>query len=402
MSHTPSATQPKSSGARRCCLAVLVAVGGAAVVLSACSNQGRDSEVQRSTPFVFQALNLRQQDSQGRLLWLVTSPEARYDLSRRLAQARNLRGEIHTNGQALYRLEASHGTVLSDGAVIQLEGQVTIQRLGRDPVTIEASRMRWYPRQQRIELDRRAAAFDQSLKLTASKATLLLDRDLLQLRGQPQLQSRQPLSAGDGQLRLRLQQVDWSPGSGVLRAPGPVNAVGTTASGVSRRLQSAGLMGNTVARRLELLAPVRVQIPDRQAWLNAQGSTIDFNSRTVSSSAPLTAAVGPLQISGQAWRLLLDSGDAEILAGCRLAQPDLSLAAQRCRWNWRSERIGATGDVVLKRQANRQTTRAQTLRGRIGKQGLLVFSAPGSRVRSTLVLPQGSPAGTPKAAAIRW
>lgn len=380
----------------------LIGVCLVASSLAGCSRPSGEPEAQqRRTPFVFQALNLRQQDAQGRLLWLVTSPEARYDLSRRLALARQLTGEIHANGQPLYRLEASHGTVLSDGEVIQLEGDVTVERLGADPVTIQASRMRWYPRQQRIELDRQAQARDETLKLTASKATLLLDRDLLQLRGQPLLQTLQGLGRGVGPLRVQLQQIDWAPVSGRLSAVGPVLASSSVPNGSPRRLQAAGLQGNSAARTLTLLAPVRLDAPDQRSWLQAQTSTVDLRSNTVVSNAAFSGAVGPLRISGASLRLNLASSSAEILSGCRLVQPDAALSARRCSWNWQSDQVGASGDVVLRRQANRQTTRAQQLRGRIGTTGLLEFSSPGSRVRSTLVIPPPKPDPKTKGAAIR-
>ncbi|MEB3173230.1 MAG: LPS export ABC transporter periplasmic protein LptC [Cyanobacteriota bacterium] len=372
-----------------------------AAVLAGCSSTSQNQQPnQGSTPFVFQALNLRQQDAQGQLLWRVNSPEARYDLNRRLALARNLSGEIHAKGQVLYRLQASHGTVINDGAVIQLEGVVRIERLGQDPVTITASRMRWYPPQQRIELDRGASAQDQDLRLTAAKATLLFDRDLLQLRGQPTLMARRAV-AGAGLDQLKLQQLDWSPGSGRLMAPGPVQASSTASGQIRRELKASGLEGNTLSRTLTLKEPVRVSVPAQNAWLEARSSTIDLVSGQVRSGAPFTAAVGPLQIAGEALQLDLRASVAQIVAGCRLRQPDLSLSARRCSWNWQNEAIAATGSVVLRRQANQQTTRAAQLRGRIGPRGLLVFSAPGSRVQSTLVLPPAQPRRQQSPSAIR-
>jgi len=371
------------------------------LALSGCSQSTPKAQPRRDSPFVFQALNLRQQDAQGRLLWSVTSPEARYDLSRRLALARQLRGDIHTNGQALYRLQASQGTVFSDGDVIQLEGAVSVERLGADPVMIQASRMRWYPRQQRIELDRHAQAFDRTLKLTASKATLLFEKDLLQLRGRPTLQTRAALGPSEGPLRLQLQQLDWSPGSGRLIALGPVQASSPTRGNGNRSLKAVGLEGNTALRRLTLLGPVRLEAPDQSAWLQAQTSTLDLAANTLGSNAPFTAAIGGLRIAGQSLRLLLASNEAEILGGCQLRQPDASLSAQRCRWNWNTDQVNASGGVVLRRQANQQTTRAKQLHGRIGSRGLLEFSSPGARVRSTLVLPPAKPEAKTRATAIR-
>ena len=374
---------------------VLVA---ALTLLSGCSRQGATPAPRRPTPFVFQALNLRQQDGQGRLLWRVSSPEARYDLSRRLAQARELRGDIHVNGQALYRLLASHGTVINDGQVIQLEGDVRIERLGIDPVTIRASRMRWYPRQQRIELDRRAEASNPQLLLQARRATLLLAQDRLELRGQPRLQRRRPGKGTEGGLSLRVNALDWSPGNGRLSARGPVMANGLGSGAERGSLQASSLSGNTLQRRLELQAPVLLSVPERRAWLNAQQTVIDLNDNSVSSTAPFTAAVGLLNISGQGFNLALAQQLVTLPSGCRLVQPDANLDAGSCRWNWRSQQVQAGGGVVLRRPQQQQVTRAASLSGRLGPDGLLILRAPGSKVRSTLRLPPSSPGtGTPAA-----
>lgn len=371
-------------GRRRLTSATLLAVG--LVLLGSCSRQRDDSAQQRSTPFVFQALNLRQQDGQGRLRWRVTSPEARYDLSRHLAQARGLRGEIHVNGQPLYQVLASHATVVNDGQVIQLEGDVRIERLGTDPVTIRASRMRWYPRDQRIELDRRAEASNLQLLLQAQRATLLLAQDRLELRGEPRLQRRQPVSAPGSSMQLRVRSLDWSPGSGSLVARGPVQASEPVPGVGPRTLQASGLVGNTLERRLTLQAPVVLNLPDRRAWLKAQQSTINLKDNTVNSAAPFSAAVGALKINGQGFTLALDQKLVTVFNGCRLVQSDASLQAGSCRWNWQSQQVQANGGVLLQRPAQQQVTRADSLSGRLGANGLLVLRSPGSKVRSTLRL----------------
>jgi len=371
------------------------------LLLTGCGQAARRDTGSRTTPFVFQALDLRQQDSAGRPLWQVVSPEARYDLARRVAQARDLRGEISQQGRPLYRLAASHGTVLNDGEVIQLEGVVTIQRLGREPFRVSATRMRWYPRQQRLELDRRPEAYDTRLRLRASKATLWVDRDLLELRGTPSVVSRGDGANGLKQFRLTAPQFDWSPGSGGLVAPGPVVATSGVAGAADRRLQAAGLRGNTLIRSLQLLAPVRFASPQQRAWLNADTTTLDLNTNLMVSEAPFTAAYGALRIQGRGLRVGLNTTEATIAEGCRLQQPDGRLRADRCIWNWNSNAVLATGRVELQRRANRQTTRAGQLSGRLGADGLLEFTAPGSRVRSTLVFPQGPPGRPSKAAATR-
>ena len=139
-------------------------------------------------PFVFRSLNLRQQDRLGRPGWELTSPEARYDLRRRVAQALRPKGVIYQKGKATYRLSADSGTVINDGEVILLEGAIRVEQLLPQPVLIRASRVRWFPSRELMEVDRHPEAFDAQSRIVAQRARFLIDRDQLELRGSPQLQ----------------------------------------------------------------------------------------------------------------------------------------------------------------------------------------------------------------------
>ena len=107
------------------------------------------------------------------------------------------------------------------------------------------------------------------------------------------------------------------------------------------------------------------------------------------------------QIKGQGFNLALDQTLVIVSNGCRLVQKDASLQAGSCRWNWQNQQVQANGGVVLQRPAQQQVTRAGSLSGRLGTDGLLVLRAPGSKVRSTLKLPLSSPSGRNPAATIR-
>jgi hypothetical protein len=261
--------------------------------------------------------------------------------------------------------------------------------------------MRWYPSQQRIELDRKAEAANPQLLLQADRATLLLAEDRLQLRGQPQLQRRQQGASRASTWSLRVRDLDWSPGNGRLEARGPVVATDPNPKGAPSTLQARGLTGNSLERRLVLQAPVRLAVPERQAWLQGQQTTIDLNSNSVRSALAFQAAVGGLQISGQGFDLAFDQQVVTLPRRCRLLQRDASLEAGSCRWNWQSERIQADGGVVLKRKVPQQTTQAKKLSGRLGADGLVVLSAPGAKVRSSLRLPPPSASVASPGPAIR-
>lgn len=350
-----------------------------ALLLAGCQpKQPVDEPIQ---PFVFRSLELHQKDRQGRPLWEISSPEARYDLSRKLAHARDLRGTIYAEGRPLYRVSASRGVVFNDGQVVLLEGPTAVRRLGQDPVLIEARRLRWYPQRGTMELDHQPLARQGTLAIRAGRAQFDFNRDRLELSDAPVLRDQ-----GKAPLRLDLRQVTWWASSGAIEAQGPVRGERRSSGGERQQLSSPSLRGNSLHRELILAEPVRVVDPARRSLLRAAATRVDLRTNRISSDHPFSATYGTLSIRGTSFALLPDSTTLEIPRGCRLNRAGEALQADLCRWNWHSNRVQARGGVRVHRQAQQLTTRAAALDGRIGADGLVVFSRPGGTVQTQLRL----------------
>jgi LPS export ABC transporter protein LptC len=346
------------------------------LLLTGCGQTPVAREEARSTPFLFRSLDLRQQDVLGRPKWELTSPEARYDLRRRVARTLQPRGLIYSKGKPAYRLEASTGTVIDDGAVILLEGRIRLQRLGNEPVMIQGSRIRWVPSRNLMEIDRHPEGFDPHTRLSAQRATFRIDKDTLELQGRPRLQRwARPFDpfradpAGDPQIVVTVAAVQWKPGSGTLTARGPVlgerRPPGSPADRPPQTLTAASLSGNTLTQLFQLGAPVQFRDP---------------------------AVAGGVSASGKALQVDASQQLVRIPAGCRIQQEGASLQADSCSWNWKTQAITADGSVLLQRPAQRQITRGSSLRGRLGEKGAVVVTAPGGRVFSQFQVP---PSKTP-------
>ena len=152
-------------------------------------------------PFVFKSLDLEQQDAKGRPAWNLKSPEARYDIVRQLAQARQPRGTIYKQGRPHITIRARSGTVIGDGQAIQLEGDVQITLLGANPVRITGDQVRWIPSQDLMVIDRAPAAIDRRTRIQAGLARYRIKADQLELRGTPVLEHWQQGAAASAPLR---------------------------------------------------------------------------------------------------------------------------------------------------------------------------------------------------------
>jgi len=354
----------------------------AASLLAGCVSRTREPATPE--PFVFRSLDLRQQTGKGEPAWDLTSPEARYDLIRQLAQARQPRGSIYRRGKPHITISARRGTVIGDGQAIQLEGDVLIT----------------------MAIDQRPVATDRRLRISAGSARYHLNQDRLELRGAPlleQWQKNQPLAAprAAAPIRLRVSRVDWRPAQGGLEAPGLVRAERSD-SGTNDplRLTATGLSGNLRQGMLALQAPVLLRNGSGSSWLRAGQVHWTIQQPWLTSAQPFRGAVNQLQASGAGWRVNLAEQTVLVSGDCALQQPGVQLTAGRCFWHWPSGRFSATGQVLLRRSAYGQITRATQLQGQIGANGLAQFSSPGARVDSSFTLPPPSRrSGSPPQAA---
>lgn len=400
---------PASSGpgglwpvARRLPVSLLAFAGLAAALTSlggcAGDRSGRDGDT-AVPPFVFRSLDLRQQDQRGLPTWRLTSPEARYDMRRQLAQAERPEGTIFQNGKPAYRLLAASGTVLNDGEVVLLEGGIRVEQLGSRPLLIRALRARWLTRRNLLEIDRQPEASDPANLVQAQRARFLFTPGTLQLRGQPRLlhwlTRRDPVRQqrrDQPEVVLTVAEVDWQPRQGQLRARGPVSALrrvpGRAASQPLQTLTAASLDGDTNREIYWLRAPVRLQDPAENTSLEARDVRLDLAQRTAESPSPFVGRRGDLQASGQQFLVREAESLITIPRGCRLLQRGEALQAQACSWNWSTQQIEASGAVEWRRQAQQQLTRGGRLSGRLGRDGALMLTNPGGRVVSRFLVPR--------------
>lgn len=378
-----------------------------AVGLAGCVSSPREPAAPE--PFVFRSLDLRQQNGTGEPAWDLTSPEARYDLIRQLAQARRPQGTIYRNGKPHISIKALRGTVIGDGQAIQLEGEVLITLLGRNPVRISGDQARWIPRDDLMVIDRRPVATDQRTRIRAQNARYLLAMDRVELRGSPVLEQwpKAVPAVADrlpAPIRVQVSSVDWRPEQGSLLAPGAVqgerHARAEQAGGQSSTdarsdllLTASGLRGSLREGFLDLLAPVRLRERGGRSWLQAEQTRWAFNAQLLASERPFEGLINNLNVRGDSLRIDLDRETVLVPRGCRLNQPGQQLSAERCLWHWDTERFLATGAVELRRSAYRQITRSSQLSGRIGREGTVEFASPGARVNSQFSLPAKDSSG---------
>lgn len=360
----------------------------AALILGGCASVDESTSTE-APPFVFRSLELRQKRPNGEKDWDLTSPEARYEFSRRLVRASRPEGLLYRNNQPAYRIRADRATVINDGQLVLLEGDVQLQQLQGQKVLIKGDRLRWTPPQALLVMEQRPEAIDRLTRIQSERAQLQQRTEDLTLLGNVQLErwnlapTRQQGSKADSVVRAR--QTQWNLGSGSLEAQGPV--LGQRRGPGHQTLQqlhAKRLSGNTVKGFLDLIGPVKVLAPDRDGRLDATTTRWLFADDALLNDQPFEASMKDSRLSGRGFRIAMGQTTVNVLSGCELKQPGDQLQASRCSWNWTTNQVEAQGNVRLQRKANQQITRSDRLVGSVGRNGTVVFSSPGGSVQSEL------------------
>ena len=364
----------------------------ALLLLTGCVSEQPAATVQ-SPPFVFRSLKLEQKTRKGLMDWSLNSPEARYELNRRLVRAVQPVGVLYRKGKPSFKVQSDLALVVNDGEQILLEGDVKLQQLNGSELLIQGDRLRWRPQEGVLLIEQRPRAVDQDSRISSSKAQLLQTTNDLTLKGVVQLERwTESSDPSKPDTTLRTGEAQWNLDSGVLNAEGPVLAQRRNLEGtVLQQLQGRSLQGNTRAGDLKVTAPVVVRMPPQKGMLKAQDIMWNFRSQIVRTEQPFEAKLDLTRIFGSAFQAELKNTTVLIQDDCRIQQPGESLDARTCTWNWGTEEVLAEGNVVVKRDANDQLTRASKLVGRVGEKGRITFTAPGGRVESQVRFPADRP-----------
>ncbi|MDA7433056.1 LPS export ABC transporter periplasmic protein LptC [Synechococcus sp. AH-601-N10] len=359
------------------------------LVLGCASSTGNRSKTVAPPPFVFRKLELEQKKSSGDIDWKLSSPEARYELSRRLVRAKQPTGILYSNNNPSFKIRADFAVVINDGEQIILEGDVQLQQIKGQKILIKGERLRWQPQLSRLVMERYPRAFDDRSRITATFAVLQQDTNDLMLRGPVQLDRWKDKIAltVKPDTAVRTGKAFWNLGNGSLKALGPVLGQRRDQEGVVlEQLEGRELIGNTQKGVITVKSPVIVTLPKNKGLLRAKDTSWNFRQQTLSSNDPFQGLINETQINGKRFLAELDQSSVVIPEGCRIQQPGELLKARQCRWNWKTDEVLATGGVRLERDDNNQITEAQTLSGSVGEEGSLTFTAPGNKVRSELTI----------------
>lgn len=359
------------------------------MIASGCQEKPEDKRVDTPPPFVFKSLELRQKRANGEQDWDLKSPLASYELGRRVVRAEYPKGILYNKNQPSFEISARNATVINDGEIVILEGDVRIQQLAGEKVLITGDRLRWTPKDSRMLIDQDPQALNDTSGIKAQTAEFHQSSQELFFKGPTQLHRWKEERNSNKEPNTVIKGMNgiWNLENGSFKASGPISGRRRVDKGQqAQKLTAAGLDGNSKKAYLDLLNPVLLILPDKNAILQAKDTRWYYNRDKIISNQPFLAKQENSIYRGKGFEVDLSKKTVEVTNDCEINQPGDKLIAQKCFLNWYTEKVRAKGSVVLNREANNLITHSDELNGRIRNDGTVIFSSPGSSVKSQLTI----------------
>ena len=360
-----------------------------AILLGSGCQNSQTSNSSKPAPFVFRSLDLSHKHSNGDRDWDLKSPKASYEITRRQIRAKKPTGILYKDNKPYFSISAQQATVINDGELILLEGNVKLTQLRGQEVLITGNQLLWTPQTALMVIEKQPKAFNKDSRIVAKQVKYNQNTQELEFKGPSQLDRWNGKRNSNQNINTTIKTNDgsWNLETGVLIANGPI--IGEhkeEANGPIQKLSASKLKGNLKKGYLDIISPVVVKVPDKKGFLTADTTRWFFNKEYLTSSKPFNATMEKSSLTGNGFEANLKTSTVLIKNNCIYNQPGESLTANRCLWNWQSNEVEAIGNVILERDDNQQITRSSIMNGRMGQDGEVKFSSPGAKVMSEVYI----------------
>jgi LPS export ABC transporter protein LptC len=156
-----------------CCGLVLSGCGGGKKESSA-GNPATENQLSIDN------FSLEQSNAQGKLWWKMKAKKASYTIDRKVAQVKDLAGELYQDGQVIMRLTAQTANVIQDGEKVTLRGDVTTTET-RNQLVVVSQELEWQPNQDLLTISKGVRATHPKAQMNADRGTYISRQQRLEL-----------------------------------------------------------------------------------------------------------------------------------------------------------------------------------------------------------------------------
>lgn len=271
----------------------------------------------------FETVTLKQTDANGQLLWQIKAQAAVYSQDQKIAQVKNIDGELFQAGKPVFTLKAEEGEIQPEGQRILLKGKITATDTQSGAI-LKGQEVEWLPKTDLLVVRQNLQVVHPQVRIAAKEARASSRTHQIEAQGQVVVDTQDP------NLRLRAEHAVWQISQNRIIADPQVQIQTSTAEATP---------GSAVADRAELdlaaktitLGP-KAQVSLKQPPLEVASQQLVWapNQQTIASQQPL-----------QVWHR-----DQEITL--RASQGTMNLAQQQIQLTGKVQASGVRNQSVLK------------------------------------------------------
>ncbi len=153
------------------------------IVLSGCGSSKKDPSADNpaaENKLSIDNFSLEQSNAQGKLWWKMKAKKASYTIDRKVAQVKDLAGELYQDGQVIMKLTAQTADVIQDGEKVTLRGDVTTTET-RNQLVVVSQELEWQPNQDLLTISKGVRATHPKAQMTADRGTYISRQQRLEL-----------------------------------------------------------------------------------------------------------------------------------------------------------------------------------------------------------------------------
>jgi LPS export ABC transporter protein LptC len=153
------------------------------MVLSGCGSGQKEPSVDSpatENKLSIDNFSLEQSNAQGKLWWKMKAKKASYTIDRKVAQVKDLAGELYQDGQVIMKLTAKTADVIQDGEKVTLRGDVTTTET-RNQLVVVSQELEWQPSQDLLTISKGLRATHPKAQTTADRGTYISRQQRLEL-----------------------------------------------------------------------------------------------------------------------------------------------------------------------------------------------------------------------------
>lgn len=348
-----------------------------AIALPACRQSDRAAILPReeesvSEPeqrLVLENATLSQEDSEGQLLWELSTESAVYSSDRQSAELESLQGKLLQDGEVFMQVQADRGEVLDDGKQILLLGNV-VATDPRNSAVVRCDRAQWIPDEDLFLVQENLRGRHPRLLVSATQGRYLSRQQSLTLEGDV------VATTSDPQLQLKSESLLWEIEAERVTSDRPVRIDRFAEDEVSDRLVADTAEVDLVTQVATLTGNLELQSADPPLQIATNAAIWETQARLIRAEQPIEIVdrLEELRVRGNRGRLDLATEVARLSDGARgiSGSNGAELFAQTLVWELATERLEAEGNVIYEQQDPPLRSTGASAEGRLQDESIVV------------------------------